>query len=405
MDDQFPKARPERGGHWQLIFWAFFSLLLLGGLAFWLFSGPDKREQLREQAADTINDLASGTPLSGIGDILRQSPPPLPPEIINPSTEKGTLSGRQITGIMASPGDPAIAAQNGEDPQLSLSRPAGEGSFLQGAASRGGASQDKPVFSRELLPPATEDSRVKPDYLSELASWLSSRYRPGPRGGTLELSPQTLNNLCGVNLAGQMPGGRSALLRYAFSPSMLEGLYKIYINKFMEDLHKASDKRGFNPEENQDFLKAVAGKAAAYASALTGILQVPDLSRQLASIDALGQKSVEENAQLAAAVFELDELKEQKASSTQIKTAQLRVEGITARYRRSVEDQETAQRALAAQIRKEAGPALDEESLIFMASWVQRRLGEDELAKQSLQTSAAIMRDLAQRCQNAANPQ
>lgn len=399
MKNTFEKARPEHGGRGQAIFWALISLLLLGGLAFWLFSGPEKKEEIRDQAADIINNFASGTPLAGIGDVLRESPPPLPPEILNPSTERGTLSGRQVTGTIASPLETGQSTTGGNSRQIELSA-SGDSSPRRNEPEVKG-TDGKPVFSRETLPPVTEDSRVKPGYLSELAYWLSGRYRPSPRGGTLELSLQTLNNLCGVSMAGQMQGGRSGLLRYAFHPSMLEGLYKIYINQFMVDLDQAAQRRGFNSKENQDFHHAVAGKAAAYASAMSGILQVQDLSGQLARIEALGQKSVEENALLANAVFELDELKEKKASKTQIKTTQMRIEGITSRYRRSVEDQEAAQRALAAQIRKEAGPGLDEESLLFMASWVQRRLEEDDQAKQALQTSAAIMRDLAQRCQNA----
>lgn len=398
-DLKLPRSRPERGGAGALIFWALVSLLILGGLVFWFFSGPEKREELRERAADAVNELASGTPLAGVGDILRDTPPPLPPELLNPPTEKGTLSGRQVTGSIASPVDLGGdgAADTREDTrQADLAAHAGV------LAQSGTESGDKPVFSDKPLPPATEDSRVKPGYLSELADWLSGRFRPGPKGGTLELSPQNLNNLWGVSLAGQMPGGRSGLLRYAFQPSMIEGLYKIYINQFMDNLNQAASKRGFSEKDNRDFHQAMAGKAASYASAMSGILEIPDLSGQLANIDALGQKSVEENALLAAAVYELDELREKKASGTQISAAEMRIQGITARYRRAVESQERAQRALAAQIRKAAGPVMDEASLLFMASWVQRRLEEDDLARQSLNASASIMRDLAERCQSAA---
>lgn len=413
ISGRLPNPRPDRGGSRGLALWALLALLFIGALSYWFFSGPEKREELRDQAADAINDLASGTPLSGIGNIIREGPPPLPPEIISPPTESGTLSGRQVIGTIASPVEAGQSRIDLADSGTSSPHPSnldqenktGEfpsmNNIIQGSNSAG----EKPVFSSEPIPPATEDSHVKPGYLAELASWLAARYRPGSHGGTLELSPQALNNLCGVGMAGQMRGGRGALLRYAFQPSMLSGLYKLYIGQFMKDLDAAAAKRGFNAAENRDFHQAVAGKAAAYASAMSGILQVPDLAGRLNDIEALGQKSVEENARLANAVFELDELREQKASSTQLDTARMRISGITARYRRAMDEHEAAQRTLAAEIRKASGPGLDEEALLYMAAWVQRRLSQDVSARSALQTSADIMRDLARRCQDVSDGQ
>lgn len=406
---KLPRPRPGRGGSLRLAVWALVALLALACLAFWLLSAPEKRGELRDQAADAINDLASGTPLSGIGNIMRESPPPLPPEIINPPTASGTLSGRQVIGTIASPPDTGPAEAAAPDYGSAKSNPSDfaqggsklESTILNNILPGGNEASDKPVFSREPIPPATEDSRVKPGYLADLAKWLAARYRPGPRGGTLELSPQALNNLCGVGMAGKMQGGRGALLRYAFQPSMLTGLYKLYIGQFMNDLDAAASQRGLNATQNRDFHQAVAGKAAAYANAMSGILQIADLGERLNNIESLGQKSVEENSQLANAVFELDELREQKASATLINTAQMRVTGITARYRRAVDDHEAAQRTLAAEIRKVSGPGLDEDSLLYMAAWVQRRLSQDDSARSALQASADIMRDLAKRCQDA----
>ena len=419
ISQKLPKPRPGRGGTWRVSFLAVLALLCLGGAVWWLLSSPEKKEEMREQAADVINDFAGGTPLAGIGDILRESPPPLPPQITHPPTERGTLSGRQVIGTIASPIEGVAeggqssgamteggqSASNGTpqlDPANILRSDAAAPNNPLNRSSAASHEGDQPVFSSVPLPPAKEDSRVKPSYLAELAAWLAARYRPGARGGTLELSPQSLNSLWGVNLAGQMQGGRSGLLRYAFHSSMIEALYKLYINQFMTDLDQAALKRGFSQRENKDFHNAVAAKAATYANALNGILQVPDLEAKLAGIEALGQKSVEENAQLANAVFELDELREKKAARTQLDTLQMRISGLTARYKRAVDDQESAQRALAAEIRKGAGLGLDQEGLLFMAAWVQRRLSEDSSARSSLQTSAGIMRDLARRCQEGA---
>jgi len=261
------------------------------------------------------------------------------------------------------------------------------------------APRSQVVFSQEYVPPVTEDSTVRPRYLASLAQWLVNRYRPGPKGGTLSASVQSLNQECGVRLAGQAQGGRGALLRYALQPAMVDGLYKLYIDRFMQDLNAAAWRKGLDATQNRDFHAALAGRAALLAASLEGVLKVPDLSASLARIDNLAQKAVDENAGLAAAVFEFDELK--NGDSQARAAAQLRVDGASARYRRAADAHAEAQRRLAQEIRKYAGPGMDDDSLLFMAAWVGRRESAGAQAKSALQRCAAALRDMAARCQAA----
>lgn len=398
LPDEMPEPKPGRAGGFKAWFWAVFALLILACAAVWLFSEPEKREEWRGQAADVINDAAQGTPLAGIGNILRDTPPPLPPQIVSPPTEAGTLSGRQVTGTIAAPVDLGIHSVNGAP-----ANPAGNSRQLNPAlvmsqAAAPPANPAAPVFSPEPLPPATEDARVRPGYLSDLANWLAARYRPGSNGGSLAINVQSLNHMGGVSIAQKTQGGRPALLRYAFNPDMLNGLYRIYVDRFMADLNAAAKKKGFDVRENRNFHLAIAGRATVMASALEGIMNVPDLGKRLADMDNLARKSVEINAQLANAVFELDELRLQKAAENQISTMQMRVDGLSARYRRAVEDHAAAQRALAAQIRKTSGIGMDEESLLFMAAWVERRMAGGDSAAAAVGACVDILRDLATRC-------
>lgn len=387
LEEKMP--RPRRGGGGiKLAILALFALVFVAALAFWLAAGPEQQEQWRNSAADTVNDLASGTPLAGIGNSLRKSQP-LPESITSPPTEKGTLAGRTVKGTIGS--GPELDGARDEERQLSLSAANSGTDLVQ-------PGPGEAFFSPEPLPPVTEDKTVKPAYLMDLADWLAARYRPGPNGGTLALSPQGLNHLGGSVLAGRVQGGRRALLHYAFQPSMIRGLYRLYIDQFMADLDTAASKRGLNGKENLDFHKAVAGKASVLAGALNGALHVPELGGQLGHIEELAQKSVDTNAQLANAVFELDRLRGEKASKTQIDAARMRVDGITARYRRAMDEHATAQRALAAEIRKTAGPTLDEEALLFIAAWVQRRVMDDPGARSALTASVNVLEDLARRC-------
>lgn len=392
------------GGTAKAVFWAFLAILLVGGAAFWLYSKPETREFLREEAAEKINSVASGTPLAGIGDILRATPPPPPPMVLNPPTEKGTLSGRTVTGTIASPVDLPATVTSGSSP-VSVNGgyvPAGSGMAEASVLSQ---HEPQPVFGRDLVPPATEDTTVRPGYLAELARWLASRYRPGANGGALDMNVQALNHLGGVTIASQARGGRASLLRYAFQPSMLSGLYNLYINRFMSDLDSAARQRGLDARQNRQFHLALAGRALLVAGALDGIAKVPELGKRLTAIDGLAQKTVDINEELTKAVFELDELREKKAAAALRKTAQMRVDGFTARYRRAAEEHTAAQRALCDDIRKNSGQTLDDESLLFLAAWVERRLSSDSTALAALRGCSSILRDLAAKCSNAAaNP-
>lgn len=391
--EPLPKPGGEKAGRGRAIFWACAAALILACAVWWLTREEAEREKLREETADFINDAVKDTPLAGIGDIARNSPPPLPERVLNPPTEEGTLSGRVVEGTVGSPVDLSAnsePAATGGAPQLSLD-PEGPGLAHAGAAA-------PPQFSNELLPPAEEDSRLPPDYLMDLSQWLVSRYKPGPRGGALGVSAQSLNTLMGVTIAQRTRGGRSSLLRYAMQPSMIQGLYRLYINRFMDDLDIAAQKRGLSREQSDQFHLALGGRALTMAAALDGTLDVPDLAERINKIEALAQDAVDLNANLADAIFQLDELRSAKASKQQIGAAQMRADGITARYRRAMDEHQNARRGLIEAIRRHSGQTLDDDGLIFMAYWVQRRIDDDPDAAESLRGCANVMRDLARRC-------
>lgn len=396
--------RTASAGSFKVICLALLTIILLGGAFFWLTLKESEKDALRAQAADLVNHAASGTPLAGIGDALRQSPPPPPSRVINPPTDQGTLAGRTVTGTIASPlilGSMPIPsppeAQSGEtgaeasDSSPTLASPAG--TALTDA-------EGKPVFTPQVLPPAREDSRVPATCLEEIAQWLATRYKTGT--GVLAFNPQSMNQLLDSTIAAHGQGGRASLLRYAFQPSMLTGLYKLYIDQFMLDLSSASKKRGFTPGQDKQFHMALAGQSALAASALEAIAGTPELGSRLKNIDAMSQKVVDLNTQLASAVGELDELRRNRGASQQISAATMRVDGLSARYRRAMEEHSTARTAFANELKKQIGQPMDEDSLLFLAGWVERRLAAGESAREALNNGIALLRDLSRRCEQAA---
>lgn len=374
-----PEPAPGKGGR-KVVALALLAVLLVGGAAFWLTRDKDTREHWREQAASVIDNATSGTPLAGVGDAFRDAPPPPPPSVVSPYTAPGTLAGQNVQGAVGGPADGSMP-----------------GSGL--AATNGAAGPTG------MPPRVTEDSRVRPQFVESLAAYLVSRFKPGPRTGTLNVSVQNVNQRFGTKLTGIAEGdtgGRAALLRYAFHPTMLQGLYSLYVDRFMEDVAREARARDFTAEQTHQLYMALAGRFVMLAGALEGVAATPDLDARLRQVDAAAQSTVDINSQMAEAVFEYDQLRESGASQSQLSTSQLRVDGLGARFRRSLEEQSVVQRALVNAIRRGAGQTMDDDELLFVARWADRRLKQDPQAMASVQSSAGILRDLARRFAQAA---
>lgn len=395
--EALPEPEPGAGGRklWLVVVLA---VLLLAGAAWWLSRDDAAREDLREKAASYVDSITAGTPLAGIGNVFRTAPPPPPASVTNPATEPGTLAGRNVQGTVPAPVDTGLPyGAAGTDAAGGAGAAAGANGATgaeTGAPGLAGAEGALPGYA----PPVTEDSRVSAGFVAELARWLAARYRPGPRGGTLAVTVQALNQRLGVAQAGAVPGGRAGLLRYAFHPSMIQGLYNLYVGRFLQDLDIAAKSRGLDEAQNRQFHLALAGRAVILAGALEGVASLPDMSGQLAHVEQLAQNAVDINAQMAQAVFELDEKRAANAPRQELATGQLRVDGLAARYRRALDEQAAAQRALVAAIRKGGGQGMDDDSLLFVAHWVERRLAGDRDALASVHAAASVLRDLGRRC-------
>lgn len=376
-----PKPRPGKGGGRKAGLLALVAVLAVGGAAFWLTREPSIRGLWREQAAGVIDNATSGTPLAGVGDLLREGPPPPPPSVTSPNTAPGTLAGQNVQGTVGAPVDTSL--------------PPGQSGLAGGTGMPGQFGQEA------VVPKVTADSRVRPDFVEDLAAYLVSRYKPGPRGGSLGVSVQSVNQRYGVKMAGMAEGGRAGLLRYAFHPTMLQSLYALYVDRFMTALDREAAAKALSPEQNRQMHMALAGRFVMLAGALEGVASVPDLNKRIKGLEQISQNVLEINSQMTTAVFDLDQLRESKASQPEITTTQLRVDGLSARYRRVLEERAAAQRALVAAIRKGGGQALDDDSLLFVAYWVDRRLQEGPQALASVQSAAGVLRDLARRCAQA----
>ncbi len=375
-----PGPRPGKGGAAKVWAAAVLAAVCVGGAGYWLTRPPEERDQLREQAARAVDESTAGTPLAGAGDILRPGPEPLPESVTNPPTEPGTLAGQTIRGTVA-----------GADVPKGDGAPSGTGKNAQGASP----AADTPG----LMPKATEDSRLPGGLIDDVAEFVVSRYKPGANGGRLNLTAQNLNQRYGVRMTNASGGGRQSFLRYVLHPSMVRALYSMYADRFLASLSQAAARHSLSADQGRQMHTALAGRLLSIAAGIDGVLSAPSLGKLQADAESKAKKAESLGAQLAAATFELDQLKEGDASRSSVETAEMRVSGLNARYLRALEESAAAERAMAAAIRKGANQGLDDETLLFIASWVQRRQANGLAdARASLEAAMRAMRDLAGRC-------
>ena len=364
--DDLPAPKTSRGGH-KLGCLALLALLLVAGAAVWLTRDDATRDAWRKDAVTWLDARLEGTALAPLMNLLRETPPPPPPSVATPATEPGTLAGPTVQGTVS-----ALVRTDFVSP---------------GAVVPVLAGQEAP--KRQY--PA--DSRVQPAFVDDLAGHVLERFQ----GSGLDLSLPSLNQRYGVKLTGLAGGSRAAVLRYAFHPDMLRSLYTIYADRlefrrvlFRSDLQK------------RQLHMALAGRLNAWAAALDGVAAVPDLGARLAESERLLQESLDIYSRMASTVFELDEAR-QRNDAAAIATAQLRVDDITGRYRQAMDARTAAQHSLVGDIRRHAGAALDDDSLLFVAQWVGRRLQQDSKALATVHAGSAALRDMAGRCTRIAS--
>jgi outer membrane murein-binding lipoprotein Lpp len=386
MPDRLPNPSPRTAGSGKLVLAAIAALLLVGGAVFWLTRDGETRAALREQAAAALDGATQGTPLAFLGDALRGARP-VPP--VGESSRSGTGTGRMVQGTVAAPLDRSLPPEGAS---------ARESSSAFVVASPSVPASPPP---QATAPRVTADTTVRPDFIEDLAAYIVSRYRPGQNQGSLSLSVQGINQRYGTKmtgLAGSGQGNRAGILRYVFSPAMIQGLYGLYVDRFLEALRQRSAEKSFTPEQTRQLFMALAGRSVMLAGGLEGVAALPDLGGRMKKLEQVSQNVVSVNAEIMQVVFELDQLREDKASQARIDEIQSRLNGLSARYRKALDERETAQRALTADIRKGGGQSLDDDTLLFLTHWVERRLHDTPQSLASTRSAAGVLRDLARRC-------
>ena len=389
----------ERGSGKPILLAVLIMLALAGALGwFWLQKNPATQEMLiREGARILGNSLESiagwrdkvggPTPAPQVGSIAGSSLPGAPPKL---SEQTATLSAKV-------------------DQALTSSSPQEGGAAVHGA------------FSTEVIPPVSEktdaaptgrkdDAVVRIAFIDDLANWMVKGFQP-TRTGTLTTSIQEANLRYGVGIRGlarlgdDLPAGRSAALNYVFTADMLPALYQLYAPRFMEAVSRAIsgeiDGKILSPNQKKAFYTLYARQFQSVSGALQGIAELPDFTARMDAQRRLAQNVVSTNARYAELVFARDEA---RAAGDKARAALLQqsVDEASHAYQNAVLLREQGRDQLAAAIRKNQGArTIDNDTLLYIAAWVERRIHNDPSRLAATSKAAQLFHDLSGRFDRA----
>jgi len=381
-----PQPQPGHEARRKLVAMAVSALVLLAAMTYWLSRDEGTKQDILTQASDALQTTGLAPLIDTTKELLTPSPPPQ----VGIASPGVSASGTSIQGTVADAASTQPAENVSEKPDAS---PPG------------------------VMPPQREDSVIRPAFVRDLAQWLVTRYKPSPQGakGQINISLQAVNMRYGMYLRGMErkskdpAGSRAHILRYAFNPAMLEALYNLYADRLVQELTQTAlapnQGKALHKAQLDDLYHAYAAFFADLAVATGGLAAMPDLPERIANINRANNQTIALHRQLTENVFALDEARETKHTAD-IHSIEARIENLNWRYRASLQGQSNARAALVSAIRNNGHSRtllLDDDSLLFLALWIDRRMGKQTDALAAVRKASALLADLSRRFEQAGN--
>lgn len=382
-------------------------ILLTTGVSgwFWLARDPEKREQMVRRMIElgtVARDITAS--LQGAAASLRNRVAGIPPRPGETMSETQTLPGAPprlgVSGSVRTP----------EEVEKALAE--------QIAPIEGGASERGRLSDTSSIPPDAgrrDDAVVRVAFIDDLARWLVEGYTPAKRAGragAVDVNLQAANLRYGLGMKGlawigqDIAAGRTAALEHFFTPSMLDAIYKMYIDRFMDTLTQvASEPRPdgitLTPEQQREMYRLYSRRFRGMSGALQGVAALPDFPEQMEKMKAASQEVVNARARYSDLVLTQAAVRA-GGDNARIGEAQEQVQAASHAYRQAVREREQIRATLAGGIRKnQAARLLDDDTLLYVASWVERRVTGAPDKMDAVLQGATLFLELARRFEAA----
>ncbi len=248
------------------------------------------------------------------------------------------------------------------------------------------ATQDAP-------PVAGEDSVVRLAAVKDLAEFLVDNYwpkgaHPGAKSsGISTLSLKALNLRYGVNLrglswAGEDPSrGRAYVLSYIFTPSMIDGLERLYSDRLIEYMLEAgrrarrgADARtGLSNAELAEMFNIYAGMAKEVADGAQAYAENPEAGKRLEAYFAAEQAAYAANTRYVELMSALGGQDDEKPVEAGSAARQAELDAAGKEYQTSIPQREKARESAIAAMSRGAAKRSSPDSLLYLSAWCSRR--------------------------------
>ncbi|MDL2316273.1 hypothetical protein LJC59_04255 [Desulfovibrio sp. OttesenSCG-928-A18] len=355
---------------------------------------PDPRKPLAEYPASRAPEARK--PEARVPDIRPvQSPQPLamPPHSPGPETpipDFDPVPSPDGSSGAAAPSVPAPSESSvilyGKGEMVASANGAmvrGEIPEDQTPISLSGSYRGNPDFTGSTEALKGQDSLVSVVLVDDFAKFLADNYWPqgthpmAKKGGITTAGVKWANLRFGGQLHGftvnamNLPEERQRVLEYVFMPSMLQGLYDLYIDRFMYSLERhalaqirGQDDGGFTNAQMAEMYELYSGMARGLAATVRTYMHTPDIREFVVSY-------AEASDQAAAAYVLYAENLHSEDPSPEAKERQ----AATAKdYQAAVAHREKRRAALAEAMRARGDTkGIDTDTLVYTALWLYRR--------------------------------
>ena len=378
-------------------------LLLCAGAGAWYYTNEGflPQEKAVQSAAPSAPVVNTASEAAGPADAGKPAAPSAAPADAGtqPAEAKAEAQAeaapRQVSGSLNSgPRPRQLSAEEKRDARVEEALAAT--SRMDGGDSASGS------LSENAAQPVKEahDPVVTPHFVSELAAWLANSYKPAANGDGLGKSAVTLRSAnARFSLSPALRSaerdalkGRSAILRYVYSPGMLEALYRMYGPALLAELEDAarSGRRSFDQAQTAAMFRLYSGKLASVASALEAAsrLDIPAMVKPIRQAATQEEAASEAFAKAYAAHSESREAGNREAMDRQ--SARM-VQSIREASQADARKERVRQNVVHALKQNMTGTPLSDADLIFLAEWLQRR----KASMEAVSASASICRRLS----------
>ena len=274
-------------------------------------------------------------------------------------------------------------------------------------------------LSPTTMPHVKEDGVVRLAFVDDLAAFLVENYWPkgahpsARQGGISTVSINWANLRYGGELQGMRRGddlaqARAAVLRYVLNPSMLEGLYKLYIDRFLAVLEAAADARRVGPAgkerpltsaEKKEMLNLYAAQARGLGAALTAYSSGGGMRERVEKLQTAVKAVEDANRVYMESVGAYEEL---QAGNKRVglDAARARMDRDAAAYQRVIQAREQTREDLVRAMQQGgATRGVGDDTLVYVASWAYRR---GTTNPEALRTAAQVLQSAGSRLAAAA---